>query len=238
MIADLSQSACMHITFVCAYVYAFEFLAQLHSLLLHPSSSAILLTFAPHLAMKILLAIFTFTLISSTLGFVLPLNVSSPVLLLNISSLPEHSSNDTTTPNLLGWPEAGVNLHIRDNFYLHILELFREANITLEAEILESLEMMDVEIESEGAPSGSIEEMAYQYGWVGLVIGVPTHPELFAPISRSLASDIIGFISGLIYLYGPREFEAWILDGQRPITQISFIFRGNGEPITAGSGTG
>lgn len=177
-------------------------------------------------------------LTSSTLGFVLPLNVSSPILLLNISSLPEHSSNDTTTSNLLGWPEAGVNLHIRDNFYLHILELFREANITLEAEILESLEMMDSEIESEGAPSGSVEEMAYQYGWVGLVIGVPTHPELFAPISRSLASDIIDFISGLIYLYGPREFEAWILDGQRPITQISFIFRGNGEPITAGSGTG
>ena len=182
--------------------------------------------------MKTLSAIFTFMSISSTLGLVLqllPLNVSSPLLPLNISLLPEHSSNDTTTPNLPDWPEAGFNFKIRDNLYLHIREYYRQADITLEAEVLESLEVMDLEIESEGAPSESIDEMAYQYGWVALVIGVPTRPGMFAPIPRSLASQIIDFISGLIYLYGPREFEAYIFNGsteRKPITQIAFMFRG------------
>lgn len=146
-----------------------------------------------------------------TLFAALPI-LASPSVLRLPSGIAIPANNVTNHPNntLSGWPPPKSTLfHVRADLYLKIIAYGDTVEPSLESEVLEALEMIDLDIETSGDenPDVGIPERTYRWTWVYVLF---KHYRRQPPrwLTRKQAGQVIDCISGLTMLYGPRGLKA------------------------------
>ena len=79
-----------------------------------------------------------------------------------------------------------------------------------ESEVLEAFEMIDLDIETSG-PSDQLCDVAYRWDQVLLLLGSIAAKPPPAWLTRRQASETTEYLTGLTYLYGPKELTSFLI---------------------------
>lgn len=122
-------------------------------------------------------------------------------------------SNTITTPYSLinsthhlmkGWPSEYEDFHIKGGIYLEVGPYAKAINRSFEAEVLEALEMIGLDIDTEGDPEGMPSQKGYAWSWIhGLVH--PRKADGSSSLNKKQVSSILDFLSRLTIMYGSRN---------------------------------
>ncbi|KAL8721378.1 MAG: hypothetical protein Q9225_001925 [Loekoesia sp. 1 TL-2023] len=163
-----------------------------------------------------------------------PTAVNLPVLQLPSGTVtPTLNFTNHTRYTSDKWPPLFTEFHVKGNLYFQIQKYGYVEDTLPEAEVLESLEMIGLDIETGGDrdPDGQVSKAAYRWDQVLLILGnlriKPTW------LTRRQASGIADLLSGLTMLYGPRELFAFAMQdratGKLEFGALHFIPRDKSE---------
>ena len=119
-----------------------------------------------------------------------------------------------STSSLLGnWPDVPFKQHVARDMSLEIFAYGRTEPQATEIEVLESLEIMQLDLETSPDADENVILVSLQYSWVRFYMDayVPSGHQ-FTKINVSSTLDVI---YGLTLIHGPREIRGWVgYDGQ------------------------
>ena len=146
-----------------------------------------------------------------------------------ISSI--HNSINLTTHILHKWPPLHTDLNIDGDLHMQIHVYGFDEDLSFEPILVEALEMITLDIETEGDQNldSRLSEKAYRWDEVLLIMG---NLSVKAPptwLTRRQASKIVDFLTGLTYLYGPQELNSFLVQerstGKLQFCALHFILR-------------
>lgn len=143
-----------------------------------------------------------------------PTTSHPPILRLPSNhTLSIHNSTDHAGINLPDWPPWYHIFEIDSQLSFQIVRYGVDEDPSFEPEFLESIDFIELDIETEGDGdlNSVLDPIFYCWDQVGIILGDMTVKPPATWLTKRQALNIIDFITGLTLLYGPREITSFTI---------------------------